>query len=45
MRDTPFTRFLRDQGLEPVIEYLETPERLPMDENLAKAFGVPTGTL
>jgi DNA-binding GntR family transcriptional regulator len=45
MRDTPFTRFLRDQGLEPVTEYLETPGRLPMDENLAKAFGVPTGTL
>jgi len=45
MRDTPFTRFLRDQGLEPVTEYLETPERLPMHENLAKAFGVSTGTL
>src|SRR5712691_64692 len=26
MRNTPFTRFLREQGLEPVTEYLETPE-------------------
>lgn len=45
MRDIPFTRFLRDQGLEPVTESLERPERLPMDARLAKAFGVPTGTL
>jgi GntR family transcriptional regulator len=45
MRNIPFTRFLREQGLEPVTEYLERPERLLMDEHLAKAFGVPTGTL
>lgn len=45
MRDTPFTRFLHDQGLEPVTEYLERPERLPMNESLAKAFDMPLGTL
>ena len=45
MRNTPFTRFLREQGLEPDTESLERPERLPMGENQAKAFSVPTGTL
>lgn len=44
-RNVPFTRFLREQGLEPVTEPIAKPERLPMDEELAKAFGVPTGTL
>jgi len=45
LRDVPFTRFLRDQGLEPVTEALQTPERLPMDDALARAFGVSAGTL
>jgi DNA-binding GntR family transcriptional regulator len=44
-RSVAFTRFLQAQGLEPVTEYLERPERLPMDEDLAKAFGVAPGTL
>jgi DNA-binding GntR family transcriptional regulator len=43
--DIPFTRFLQEEGMEPVTEYLELPERLPMDERLAHAFGVPVGTL
>jgi DNA-binding GntR family transcriptional regulator len=43
--DIPFTRFLQEEGLEPVTEYIELPERLPMDEPLARAFGVPVGTL
>ena len=45
MRDTPFTRFLQEQGLEPVTEYLEQPERKPMDNSLAKAFDVEPDTL
>jgi DNA-binding GntR family transcriptional regulator len=45
MRDTPFTRFLKEQGLEPVTQYLELPERRPMDAVLAKEFGVEPGTL
>ncbi len=44
-RDVPFTRFLKDQGLEPIAEYVSVPERLPMDRDLARAFGVPEGTL
>lgn len=44
-RNVPFTRFLKEQGLEPITEYLESPERLPMDMELARAFGVPTGFL
>ena len=38
-------RFLREQGLEPIAEYLETPQRLPLDRELARAFHVPEGTL
>jgi GntR family transcriptional regulator len=45
MRDVPFVRFLREQGLEPITEYLEQPERKPMSSALAKEFGVPEGTL
>ncbi len=45
MRDIPFVRFLREQGLEPVTEYLEQPGRKPMPDALAKEFGVPEGTL
>jgi GntR family transcriptional regulator len=45
IRDVPFVRFLREQGLEPVTEYLEQPERKPMPDPLAKEFGVPFGTL
>jgi DNA-binding GntR family transcriptional regulator len=45
MRDTPFTRFLQEQGLEPVTEYLERPERKPMDATLSREFGVEPGTL
>lgn len=45
MRDVPFTRFLKAQGLEPVTEYLEQPERRPMTAELAGEFGVPEGTL
>jgi len=44
-RDVPFMRFLREQGLEPIAEYLETPQRLPLDRELARAFHVPEGTL
>lgn len=44
-RNIPFTRFLKEQGLEPITEYIESPERLPMDVELAKDFGVSTGTL
>lgn len=44
-RDVPFMRFLREQGLEPIAEYIETPQRLPLDRELAAAFNVPEGTL
>ncbi len=44
-RDVPFMRFLREQGLEPIAEYIETPQRLPLDRELARAFNVPEGTL
>jgi len=44
-RDVPFTRFLKQQGLEPKAEYFALPERRPMDRELARAFGVPEGTL
>lgn len=44
LRDIPFVRFLREQGLEPVTEYLEQPERKPMPDALAKEFRVPGGT-
>lgn len=45
MRDVPFTRFLREQGLEPVTKYLENPERKPMPATLAREFNMPEGTL
>jgi GntR family transcriptional regulator len=44
LRDVPFVRFLREQGLEPVTEYLERPERKLMSDALAREFGVPGGT-
>jgi DNA-binding GntR family transcriptional regulator len=44
-RDVPFMRFLREQGLDPIAEYIEIPQRLPMDRELATAFNVPEGTL
>jgi DNA-binding GntR family transcriptional regulator len=45
MTEKSFARFLQEEGLEPVTEYLELPERKPMDEGLAKLFGVEPGTL
>lgn len=45
MTEKSFAKFLQDEGLEPVTEYLELPERKPMDEGLAKLFGVEPGTL
>jgi DNA-binding GntR family transcriptional regulator len=45
LTDAPFTVYLRREGLEPVTEYLELPERKPMDKELATLFGVPEGTL
>jgi len=45
MTEKSFAQFLEDEGLEPVTEYLELPERKPMDEDLAKLFGVEPGTL
>ena len=44
MSNTSFTRFLQEQGLEPITEYLEQPVRKPMDANLAREFGVEVGT-
>ena len=45
LTDAPFTTYLRQEGLEPVTEYLEVPERKPMDKELARLFGLPEGTL
>jgi GntR family transcriptional regulator len=45
LRDVPFVRFLQEQGLEPVTQMLEKPERRPMPADLAREFGVPEGTL
>jgi DNA-binding GntR family transcriptional regulator len=45
LTDAPFTVYLRREGLEPVTEYLELPERKPMNKELAALFGVPEGTL
>lgn len=45
LRNAPFTHSLRQQGLEPVTEYLDVPMRLPTDERLARTFGVPVSTL
>jgi DNA-binding GntR family transcriptional regulator len=44
LHDAPFTRWMKEQGLEPITEYLEKPERKPMDADLAQAFGVEPGT-
>lgn len=44
-RDVPFMRFLREQGLEPIAEYLDTPQRVPLTRELASVFKVPEGTL
>ena len=43
--DVPFMRFLREQKLEPIAEYIDTPERTSSSAELARAFGVPEGTL
>lgn len=45
MTEKSFARFLQDEGFEPVTEYLELPERKPMDKALAKMFRVEPGTL
>jgi DNA-binding GntR family transcriptional regulator len=45
LHDAPFTRWMKEQGLEPITEYLEQPERKPMDAALAQAFGVELATL
>lgn len=45
LTDAPFTTYLRREGLEPVTEYLELPERKPMDKELAMLFSVSEGTL
>lgn len=45
LTDRPFIEYIRQEGLEPVTEYLKLPERKPMDKELAALFGVPEGTL
>lgn len=45
LTDAPFTAYLKREGLEPVTEYLELPERKPMEKELARLFNVPEGTL
>lgn len=45
LMDRPFVEYIRAEGLEPVTEYVEDPERLPMGKELAMAFDVSEGTL
>lgn len=44
MTNISFVEFLKREGLQPVTEYLELPERKPMDSRLASLFGVAPGT-
>lgn len=43
--DKSFLNTMRDLGFQVLTKYVETPTRLPMDAQLARAFGVPEGTL